>query len=318
LTVVVCLINVLAWIPDFVAFENSATLPPLNEKTNILYRNDTVVVKPTANDYQEVFTLQQREDVANPFASWTKASLRLAHNKNFETARDKETTERRTANMPPTHFPFKKESVCDGYQGILFISSVAESTRTGTFFFQAILDGIAFAEQHNLYPFVWIDGGRNEHSVWDAKVDGRELYGTFQHLSGTIELTHRHVNNGKCKGDPLRPDFTRLTYATIELRGNGMWQSYFEPMPMPFLDPTCQDKPLFFMKQMHLRGMHFCSEVSIKDRVSKKMVPDVTPKGQQMTLDDWMYDQRQRGARLVKKYYHPQQELLDKMKANNP
>mmetsp|Transcript_25077 Transcript_25077/g.41110 ORF Transcript_25077/g.41110 Transcript_25077/m.41110 type:complete len:277 (-) Transcript_25077:75-905(-) len=208
--------------------------------------------------------------------------------------------------------------LCDGYQGILHIAGVSATARTGTFFFQDILNGLIFANQHNLYPFIWIDNIDPEHSVYDPRVHGQPMGGVYKLPRGKIENSIQHLV-GVCVKEPFKPSFETVTMdEEYEVTGNGIWQSYFEPTPVPFDDPSCVDKPVFQMTRKQIKAMRFCAEWSVQGWSSSNLLPDIRPKARNMTLDEWLYDHRQRAAPLVSKYFRPQPWLRNKIQENNP
>ena len=214
------------------------------------------------------------------------------------------------------------QGLCDGYQGILHIASSTDGSQTGTFFFQYVLDSIIFAERNNLYPFIWIDYIPSDHKVFDPKIHAiRNAFVTPKpHPIGEIQTIYQHRDQRRCEDEPYKPIFDEDEYKlhNIKLRTNGIWQSYFEPTPIPFLDTSCQNKPVFVMIEDYLTPMHYCSDWSVKGWMTRKMSKDILPESQNITLDEWMYSHRQRAAPIVKKYFRPQPWLLKKIEENNP
>jgi hypothetical protein len=217
--------------------------------------------------------------------------------------------------------------LCDGYQGILHISDVSETAKTGSFFFRDVLDGLIFAERYNLYPFIWIDKIDPDHDVYDPNVHSRTDCRHKEYkdvLTGTIENSQQHLSTRLCKNEPYRPSFDTLSikkyYDLCGLEnGNGIWQTYFQSTPIPFLDPTCKDKPVFQMTSEQIKAMHYCVDWLPKGWVvTAKMPIDIQPEAKNETLVDWLYKHRNRAAPLVTKYYRPQQWLVEKIERNNP
>jgi hypothetical protein len=218
---------------------------------------------------------------------------------------------------------FTNQGLCDEYQGILHIASSTAGSQTGTFFFQDILDSIIFSENNNLYPFIWIDHIPSDHKVFDPKVHvtRNNVYITpTRHPVGRIQTIYQHRDQIRCEDEPYKPIFDKDTYTlqNLKLYGNGIWQSYFEPTPMPFQDTSCQNKPIFVMIDDYVAPMHYCSDWSVKGWTTKKMSKDVLPESQNITLDEWIYNHRQRAAPVVEKYFRPQPWLLNKIEENNP
>ena len=75
--------------------------------------------------------------------------------------------------------------LCEGYDGILFISHVIKTAGAGTLFFMSLVDAILYAEKYNLYPFLHVNDAKNR-PCYDIKVHGIGPTITFNHLTGTI------------------------------------------------------------------------------------------------------------------------------------
>lgn len=231
-----------------------------------------------------------------------------------------ETLKRTTTTASTKSAVVSDEKLCEGYRGILRIAGAPRSAKTGGFFFQTIVDGLIFAEQHGLYPFIWMDRIEDDHNVYDPFVMGTELSGVFDHEVGRIRNVYQHKDKAQCKYEPYQPVFGENETITerIELWGNGVWQSYFEATPIPFKDLSCHDKPVFELSYDQMSTCHNCADWSPKGWVSSKFSSDLVPQAQNMTLDEWLYRHRHRGAAVVNKYFRPQTWLLERIERNNP
>lgn len=215
------------------------------------------------------------------------------------------------------------------YRGVLHISRVFKKAATGTFFFQAIVDGILFSEEHNLYPFIHIDKHGNNQPCFDEQVHGSYSYGNYTCLRGDIlnvpnSSSLSSTSTSFCEGDipqPDRPDFDNVNELTtkVELRGNGIWQSYFLPMPIPFNEPCFTRLPLFELTQQQLLpGLHYCKDYSVKGWIFPRLAKSLTPHYQHLSMKDWLWQHRQRASGVVEKYFHLQPWLQDRINQVDP
>lgn len=205
--------------------------------------------------------------------------------------------------------PTNGTGLCHDYDGILHISRVFLKAAAGTFFFQSIVDALLYAQQYNLYPFIWVDQVLDDQPCFDRKVHGSDLQGSYSHLHGRIKNAARLDYDDKkrgCRHEPGSPNFTDTDLITIELHGNGIWQSYFQMThPIPFLDPTCRQKPVFSLSQDQLLpGLHYCSALAVRGWVYPWLEPRLQPNEQ--SIREWLSDHRQRASQIVREHFELQ------------
>ena len=215
----------------------------------------------------------------------------------------------------------KEENICDGYDGIMWISRVIRKAGAGTMFFQSIVDSLIYAEKYNLRPWIWINDDENK-PCYDPKVHGAGPNTTYSHLTGVIEEL---VGEGKmaCKTKhgtrPGPPDYLHLEMADHTVIGNGMWQSYFQPVSSvhPFADPSCASKPVFELSRSQVMpDMHRCSELAVRGWAFKGIPDALLPND--MPVSDWLWDHRFRASSIVSKYFTPLPWLQEEIDASNP
>ncbi len=209
------------------------------------------------------------------------------------------------------------KGLCHNYTGILHISRVFKKAAAGTFFFQSIVDSFLYAQQHNLYPFVWIDRLADDQPCFDPKIHGQKMQGSYIHLKGHIESANSNKKDGRCHQEPGSPNFQDTFPSTIELYGNGIWESYFQMShPIPFLDPSCQEKAVFSLSQDQLLpGLHYCSTTAVRGWVYPRLDSRLRPINQ--TTREWLSDHRRRASRIVHKHFHLQPWLQEIVDAHN-
>ena len=149
----------------------------------------------------------------------------------------------------PTH------RACEGFDGILLISSVGRTTTAGQAFFTSVLNQIVFAQLHNLKPWVHLRTHKSDPGtalICDARVHGdTNMTRSFEMMSG-MAISVMQMN----ESDPrtLFPNhpalMAELTQRQYTIYGNGIWNSYLEPAS-DFVpdDESCRDKPLIEMEE---------------------------------------------------------------------
>ena len=225
-----------------------------------------------------------------------------------------------TADTISTNYRHE-DNICDGYDGIMWISRVIRKAGAGTLFFQSIVDSLIYAEKYNLKPWIWINDDENK-PCYDPKVHGVGPNVTYSHLTGLIDEL---VGEGKmaCKTKhgtrPGPPDYLHLEMADHTVVGNGMWQSYFHPVSsvQPFADPSCASKPVFELSRSQVMpDMHRCSELAVRGWAFKGIPDALLPND--MPMSDWLWDHRRRASSIVSKYFIPLPWLREKIDASNP
>lgn len=208
---------------------------------------------------------------------------------------------------------------CNDFDGILFVSRVMRKAGAGTLFFQSLVDSLLYAEKYNLYPFLWINSADNL-PCYDPKVHGEGQNITFEHLTGDISGIRGEGDMACSTREGLRPGpplyGKTLRTESYTLVGNGLWQSYFDPVSeYPF--SSCKSKPVFEMTQRQvLPDMHRCSEFAVRGWAFRGIPKALLPGD--MPIRDWLYDHRLRAAGIVNRHFRPQPWLLEKVEQANP
>jgi hypothetical protein len=211
---------------------------------------------------------------------------------------------------------------CEDVDGILLISRVIRKAGAGTMFFQSLVDSLLYADKYNLLPYIWINDDENK-PCYDPQVHG--VGGdnfSFTHRTGYISnvvgvgAMACHTNEGTRPGPP---DLTHTEVESYTLIGNGLWQSYFEPLAteFPWENPSCATKPIFeFSRSQIMPDMHRCSEIAVRGWAFKGTPDALLPNDRPIT--DWLWDHRQRAAVMVRKYFQPQAWLEERIQQANP
>ena len=214
-------------------------------------------------------------------------------------------------------------SLCNGYDGILFISHVIRKAGAGTLFFQSLVDSLLYAELYNLYPFLWVNDDKNQ-PCYDPNVHGVGPNITFQHLTGPITNLIGEgdmVCHTKSNTRPGPPDFENLVMKDYTLVGNGLWQSYFRPISQQgFPFEACPNHPIFEMTNSQVMpDMHRCSEFAVRGWTFFGIPDRLLPQEGQQSMQDWLWENnRKHASRIVERYYRPQQWLQRKIQDANP
>jgi len=223
--------------------------------------------------------------------------------------------------------PQEENQLCEGYDGILFISHVLATAGAGTLFFLSLVDSLLYAEEYNLYPYIHINNDRNK-PCYDPKVHGTGKKVKFQHLTGKITtvLGKRNMACWNKQEDekmhrPGPPNFCDdLFIKEYILKGNGLWKSYFkQATPFPFDDASCRDKPVFELKRHEVdREMHRCSELAVRSWLFQGTPKALLPQRDE-SLQDWLWENRKRASKIVHGHYQLLpwlQQLVDKANPN--
>lgn len=214
--------------------------------------------------------------------------------------------------------------ICNGKKGILLIRRGDGESAVGTLFFSYIINHLIYAEQNNLVPWIHLDPS---FPCYDESVHGNE---TTLHFVWPIKAQEsRIVGKGDMECLNWRKEKTKSHYPgpivserreneTFALIGNGIWQSYFEPLsePVPIHDPSCSDKPLLFLQRRSVfPGLHVCAPWAVRSWPFLRIPKAVRP---QASIRDWYSPMRKRGAAIVAKYYRPRPWLKELVEKTNP
>jgi hypothetical protein len=219
------------------------------------------------------------------------------------------------------------QPLCKGYDGILFISSVKSFSGAGTVFFITIVDSLIYAETHNLLPFIHINNDWNS-PCYDPKYHGKGPNVTYTHLYGNVSDTYL-TGNMTCWKDkkqteklptPGPPNKEGVALENITLKGNGLWSSYFAPVPSvhPLEDESCSGKPVFELAYSQIRmSMHRCWALSVRSWPYRHLPEPLKPTANQ-SIHDWLGGHRNRASQIVKKHFTLLPDLQKRVKEANP
>ncbi|GAX12478.1 alpha 1,2-mannosyltransferase [Fistulifera solaris] len=113
---------------------------------------------------------------------------------------------------------------CSNYKGILLIQN-AGGHGFGRSFFTAILNQLRYAEEHQLLPWVHLDPEENR-LVFDPDFHGDDN----QSVTVLTSLSVTALGDTAESQYPGPPEELSYTTFTLVLKGNGIWNSYFEPL----------------------------------------------------------------------------------------
>jgi hypothetical protein len=198
---------------------------------------------------------------------------------------------------------------CADADGILFISRVIRKAGAGTMFFQSIVDSLLYAEKYNLVPYIWINDDENQpcydpnvHGVGPNRTVSKMAVGTITNLKGKGDMACDTADGTR----PGPPSLDQQSYQpkTYTLVGNGMWQSYFQPIPKlstryplyelpqhhPYTSSSsycfeeCSKKPVFEMTRSQVMpDMHRCSEFAVRGWAFRGIPNALLPKAANTT-----------------------------------
>lgn len=193
---------------------------------------------------------------------------------------------------------------CDGYKGILHIQSGDKGAAAAKVFFQYVINQLIYAEIHGLLP--WIHLNNVSQYVYDPLVHGG-VNTTLKVKSG-MEIGWDKLQAGEpyhvYPGPPyLASGQGHLTSNKYTVNGNGVWESYFEPVSdFRKGDASCQSKPVVSMTYAHLMpGIHFYAPWAVRSWQTKLIPPQLRAVNQ--TQHEWFYPMRIRAHDIVQKYF---------------
>jgi hypothetical protein len=201
-------------------------------------------------------------------------------------------------------------SVCDGYGGILHISQGDSQGAAGTIFFLFVVNQLLYAEKFNLLP--WVHLNNVSHYVYDPLVHGSGTSVAFQALHGFVPSTTAFVDPISKQqllfpGRPIQQT-NSLQRQTETVTGNGVWESYFEPVST-FTPGDCPHLPLLRLTPSQLISIHIHWPPSVRAWRYGGMPPSLIQPD--LTYDQWFAPMRDRGSALLEKYVRPKQHLVE-------
>jgi hypothetical protein len=194
---------------------------------------------------------------------------------------------------------------CEDYDGVLYISAVGKSAATGTAFFNFVVDQLIYADKYDLLPWIYID---DQNPLFDPIAHGIGANRSFHVKKGAVPSivgsdTMACKNNRKTGTYPGPPDFDSLEPFRYTIKGNGIWASYFHPVSSFSLDdPTCMEKPFIRFDFSHIfPGLHKCWPWSVRSWNFRGLPIALSPHNS--TVHDWLGPMRERGSKMVSKYF---------------
>lgn len=168
-----------------------------------------------------------------------------------------------TTSRPPSRTSTQAVS-CQNARGVLHIQMADIEGGVGTALFQLILAQLHYAKQHQLIPFVHLQP--NISRVIDVGDNGKRINWHVAHqatISKVQGLHWRDVTPGAPDWDHLLPS------TTIQLKGSGIWNLYFEPVSnFDRNHPDCQKLPYVTMDEANIGliipGLHGLSKDAIR------------------------------------------------------
>eukprot|EP00854_Cymbomonas_tetramitiformis_P001427 gene1427-2043_t len=157
-----------------------------------------------------------------------------------------------------------------------------------------VINQLIFAEQHDLRP--WIHLAPENKQVWDKIVHGGTNHAVRVHRWLNIDDDINMV--------PLIRNNSVPTNKLYKYYGNGIWKSYFwkiSPIDTHCLT-TMKDEQLF-------PGLHYNAKWSVR---AWPYTPDL--KKNIHSLHAWYEPQRITAHKMVKKYFHPKEFILEQQK----
>ncbi|CAB9496255.1 glycosyltransferase family 15 protein [Seminavis robusta] len=220
----------------------------------------------------------------------------------------------------------------DEYRGILHISIGGGSDFSfGMTFFHFVLNQLLFADKYKLKPFIHLTQ-QDAQAVYDPRMHASNGWTSTLDIRTTRSVTVRNVSvaSGGADGPmqriyPSDVDANSGYKSTLNLSGNGIWNSYFEPVSD--IDPrseetfqSCRDKPwVVLRREMVTSGLHLWAPWSVKSFKYSGLPDQLWWKGKKTqraggpslgetvgeSLSDWYLPMRKKGHEIVGKYYRP-------------
>jgi hypothetical protein len=245
-------------------------------------------------------------------ASWNDASPPLNENE----------CERFMENID-TSPPLLREpsgEACEGYDGVLHINHFDPGGASGASFFLFNIGMLAWADQHNYLPWIFIDDNYTR-PIWDPIVHTNVTENiTYVMMTGMDIGWARDPKDSEWHIFPGKPYRKEPAHSKrFVLTGTGVWEHYFLP-PNDFVagDASCRNKPVVYMNEDHIvPGIHSNApwaprawRYSESTRILRK----------ELSWDSWFKPQRKRAAEITERYirFNPMMERRANCAFPNP
>jgi len=220
-----------------------------------------------------------------------------------------------TAPLPDAMTPPSKLSplnACEGYDGVLHISAVGNQASAGTAFFTSVLNQLMYADTYNLKPWVHLTNKTGE-IIFDPIAHGNRTAITLNMPPGYVTRVKTSIGDALYPGKPVPSEEGRSTGKVHHYAGNGVWNSYFEPVSnFAPDDESCHDKLLVSMSDhMVTFGLQLHSPSSVKAWRYDNL-PEAAWKPKDVTLNAWYQPMRRRAHKIVQKYYRFQPHIVQR------
>ena len=232
-----------------------------------------------------------------------------------------------------TSFAKGNEDPCDGYVGVLLIDRGDVGAAATTLFFIYVVNYLIYAEMYNLLP--WIHFNNVSHRVYDMAehggVGGRSETSldyspriiTVKNMLQGLTVQHKEMGIKSCKKQQLAAPQNKTPMTEVSIAatvyGNGVWESYFEPVShySPISNPCKKPKPLVQFTPSDVASMHYRWPLAVK----AWHYPDCFrphPKRVLGGYHKWYEPQRKRGHEIVTKYFRLLPKLQKLVEFANP
>jgi Glycolipid 2-alpha-mannosyltransferase len=210
-------------------------------------------------------------------------------------------TDRKTRERIPSN------NACDGYDGVLLISSVGNRVGTARTMFMSILNQLIYADRYNLKPWIHLSSAMSPLIYDPVEHNGSIKERFFQMLYGSNVGTDESqvVSNAIIPGRP-KLGGNLMPHNYLIPSGNGIWNSYFEPVS-DFIpgDESCRNKPLIEMEEKMVNPGFEVTPWAVKawryDNVLESML--VSDTGSPLSMSSWLLPMRQKASIMVRKYF---------------
>mmetsp|Transcript_1332 Transcript_1332/g.1737 ORF Transcript_1332/g.1737 Transcript_1332/m.1737 type:complete len:497 (-) Transcript_1332:198-1688(-) len=200
---------------------------------------------------------------------------------------------------------------CSYYDGLLHIAGGDAGAAAGTAFFQYTLNQLYYASLYNLLPVIWYDGNQSPH-IYDFSVHSKGRGWNMTTTTGIWNATdiynQTYPQNPPWPGPPENlSNLTAKNSTIISLyfSGNGIWESYFEPLNTGYdpNHPSCQALPYIRLTMEQLNPkINFYAPWAMRSWNYKRQ-PEGIKKNINDTFQTWFKPQRQRAWTLIEKLY---------------
>lgn len=205
---------------------------------------------------------------------------------------------------------------CNGYDGVLLISSAGQTASAGAAFFTGVLNQLIYADTYNLKPWIHLRSNANVN-IYDEEIhkNGRIEFDMMEGMAvGNMTLDKDDVSTTY----PSEPKRRKNSFSQkrFSADGNGIWNSYFEPVSdfMPE-DESCRILPLMEMNEVEITGLQSYAPWAIRawryDRVPERIW---WTSSMNFSLSDFYRPMRLVANQVLLKYFRFRPYIVDRSK----